>query len=48
MPSNECEKCGMSLKDPLFWNKHQTMIDDSIWCINKPTDFWATQTSFEE
>ena len=32
MKKNECEKCGISYKDPLFWNKHQTMSDDSIWC----------------
>jgi hypothetical protein len=33
--SNECKKCKMSLKDPLFWETHQTMTDDWIWCAKK-------------
>lgn len=35
MKPNECEKCEMSHKDPLFWNTHQTMSDGHIWCTNK-------------
>jgi hypothetical protein len=35
MPTNECEKCKMSYKDPLFWETHQTMPDNSIWCVKK-------------
>ena len=34
MKKNECEKCGLSYKDPLFWETHQTMTDEGIWCIN--------------
>lgn len=33
MPKNECEKCEMSVKDPLYWDNHQTMSDNSIWCV---------------
>jgi hypothetical protein len=32
---NECKKCGISFKDPLFWDTHQTMTDDWIWCAKK-------------
>lgn len=32
MPKNECIKCQMSHKDPIFWDTHQTMSDNSIWC----------------
>jgi hypothetical protein len=32
---NECLKCGMSKKDPLFWETHQTMSDGKIWCTKK-------------
>ena len=32
---NECKKCSLSHKDPLFWNTHQTMSDGSIWCVTK-------------
>lgn len=32
MKKNECAKCEMSYKDPIFWNTHQTMPDNSIWC----------------
>lgn len=35
MKKNECEKCEMSYKDPLFWETHQTVSDTSIWCVNK-------------
>ena len=35
MKKNECEKCEMSYKDPLFWETHQTMTDNSIWCVNE-------------
>ena len=33
MKKNECKKCGMSYKDPLFWESHQTMTDNNIWCV---------------
>ena len=33
MNKNECEKCEVSQKDPLFWETHQTMSDNSIWCV---------------
>lgn len=33
--NNECKRCGLSYKDPLFWNTHQTMSDDNIWCVTK-------------
>jgi len=32
MKKNECSKCEMSVKDPLFWETHQTMSDGNIWC----------------
>jgi hypothetical protein len=35
MKPQECEKCEMSLKDPLFWDTHQTMTDGHIWCTKK-------------
>jgi hypothetical protein len=31
---NECEKCDMSKKDPIFWDTHQTMSDGYVWCTN--------------
>lgn len=34
MPKNECVKCQMSYKDPIFWDTHQTMSDNSIWCTH--------------
>lgn len=34
MKKNECAKCGLSQKDPLFWEKHQTMSDNRIWCAS--------------
>jgi hypothetical protein len=34
MKKNECSKCEMSVKDPLFWETHQTMQDGNIWCVN--------------
>jgi hypothetical protein len=30
---NECVKCEMHHKDPLFWESHQTMTDNRIWCV---------------
>ena len=33
MKSDECKKCNMLVKDPLFWDTHQTMPDNSIWCV---------------
>jgi len=35
MKKNECVKCQMSHKDPLFWETHQTMSDGRIWCATK-------------
>jgi hypothetical protein len=35
---NECQKCNMSHKDPIFWDIHQTMSDNHVWCINKEYD----------
>lgn len=32
---NECEKCEMSKKDPLFWETHQTMSDGQVWCAKR-------------
>jgi len=32
MKPQECQKCEMPLKDPLFWDLHQTMQDGRIWC----------------
>jgi hypothetical protein len=32
---NECEKCEMSKKDPLFWETHQTMSDGQVWCVKR-------------
>ena len=32
MPKNECEKCEISVKDPMYWDIHQTMSDGNIWC----------------
>lgn len=32
MIKNECNKCEMSHKDPIFWDTHQTMSDNNIWC----------------
>ena len=37
MPTNECTKCEMSLKDPIFWDTHQTMVDGHIWCVESKT-----------
>jgi hypothetical protein len=31
---NECIKCEMSYKDPLFWDTHQTMSEGHVWCTN--------------
>ena len=33
--SNDCPKCGISKKDPLFWETHQTMSDGNIWCVKR-------------
>jgi len=35
MKPQECSKCEMSTKDPLFWDYHQTMSDGKIWCPRK-------------
>lgn len=35
MKKNECEKCEMSHKDPLFWELHQTMSDGGVWCAKR-------------
>jgi hypothetical protein len=34
MKKRECDKCGLSQKDPIFWDTHQTMSDNYIWCVN--------------
>jgi hypothetical protein len=34
MKANHCLKCGLSIKDPLFWETHQTMTDSRVWCPN--------------
>jgi hypothetical protein len=31
MKPQQCDKCEMSLKDPLFWETHQTMSDYKVW-----------------
>jgi hypothetical protein len=36
MKANDCVKCGISIKDPLFWDTHQTMTDGKVWCAKKP------------
>jgi hypothetical protein len=41
---NECKKCSLSHKDPLFWNTHQTMTDGNIWCTTK---MFESQVDFE-
>jgi hypothetical protein len=38
MKSNECVKCEMAHKDPLFWDTHQTMSDGHVWCTTKRKD----------
>ena len=35
MKPDQCVKCKMQVKDPLFWDTHQTMTDDWIWCAKK-------------
>ena len=32
MKPEECAKCHMYVKDPLFWDTHQTMSDGRVWC----------------
>jgi len=34
MKPDQCVKCEMHKKDPLFWNTHQTMSDGHVWCTN--------------
>jgi len=34
MKKNECKNCSMSIKDPLYWETHQTMSDGHVWCTN--------------
>ena len=33
--NNECIKCEMHNKDPLFWETHQTMSDGKVWCAKR-------------
>ena len=33
--NNECIKCEMNYKDPLFWDTHQTMSDGKVWCAKR-------------
>ena len=35
MKKNECSKCGLSVKDPIYWDTHQTMSDGHVWCTSK-------------
>jgi hypothetical protein len=35
MKPDECPKCEISKKDPMFWETHQTMSDNNIWCAKK-------------
>jgi len=35
MKSDQCLKCEMQKKDPLFWNTHQTMSDNVVWCAKR-------------
>jgi hypothetical protein len=35
MKPQECAKCEMTFKDPLFWEIHQTMSDGRVWCAYK-------------
>ena len=32
MNPEQCVKCEMVVKDPLFWDLHQTMTDGRVWC----------------
>lgn len=34
MKPQGCVKCNMEIKNPLFWETHQTMSDGRIWCVN--------------
>ena len=34
MKASECKKCDMAMKDPIFWDWHQTMSDGNVWCTN--------------
>ena len=29
----KCQKCGMEQKNLEFWITHQTMSDNTIWCV---------------
>ena len=35
MKPQECVKCKISVKDPMYWDTHQAMNDGKIWCTNK-------------
>ena len=35
MNKNECLRCGLSYKDPIFWETHQTMSDNKVWCAKR-------------
>ena len=39
MNKNECPKCGLSYKDPIFWDTHQTMSDYKVWCAKRTQDY---------
>jgi hypothetical protein len=32
--TNLCNKCYMSKESEWFWEAHQTMSDNTIWCVN--------------
>ena len=33
MKPTDCSKCGMEQKNLEFWITHQTMSDNTIWCV---------------
>ena len=32
MKDLSCVKCDMIIKDPIFWDYHQTMSNEDLWC----------------
>jgi hypothetical protein len=28
-----CIKCGMDKENINYWDNHQTMIDNNVWCV---------------
>jgi hypothetical protein len=35
MKDESCKKCQMIIKDPIFWDSHQTMSDGRVWCAKR-------------